>query len=115
MRSDWVPITDLATLVRSKNAGPFVISLDLVFPDAATYSAVRDSHAVTRESIADLYALPLGRVSEVIEYPAANAIKVNILREQPAGSFGERDIYGSQHGGLLERLQVPMPQPKEVW
>src|SRR5690242_2460699 len=110
-----VPITDLATLVRSKNAGPFVISLDFVFPNVETYSAVRDSQAISRESIADLYSLPVTRVSDAIEYPAANAIKVNILRDRPAGSFGERDIYGSQHGALLAALHVPAPPAKEVW
>jgi hypothetical protein len=44
----------------------------------------------------------------VIEYRAANALKVNLLRERPAGSFGENDIYGSQQGCLLDRLMVPI-------
>ena len=102
-----VPVTQLAKLVRSKNAGPFVVSLDLVFSDAATYEAVRASGAVTRETIAMLYRLPLERVHEVIEYPAANALKINLVREHPAGTFGERDLYGSQQGALLDHLLVP--------
>jgi hypothetical protein len=115
MRPEGVPITELATLIRSKNAGPFVISLDFVFPDRDTYEMVRDSGAVTREVIANLYSLPLARVSETIEYPAANAIKVNLLRERPAGSFGERDVYGSQQGGILDSLLVPSPATKALW
>lgn len=107
MSSHETPVTELATLIRSKNAGPFVISLDFVFPDARTYAMVRDSGAVSRETIAQLYSLPLARVSEVIEYPAANALKINIVRERPAGSFGELDIYGSQQGALLDTLVVP--------
>jgi hypothetical protein len=103
-----VPVTQLARLVRSKNAGPFVISLDLVFPDTKTWETVRASGAVSRESIAALYRLPLERVSEVIEYRAANALKVNLLRERPAGSFGENDIYGSQQGCLLDLLMIPV-------
>jgi hypothetical protein len=110
MSSDGVRITDLATLIRSKNAGPFVVSLDFVFPDRETYEAVRDAEVVTRESIARLYSLPVTRVSEAIQYPAANAIKVNLLRERPAGAFGERDIYGSQQGALLDELIVPQRQ-----
>jgi Domain of unknown function (DUF4387) len=106
MTAGGLPIAELATLIRSKNAGPFVISLDFVFPDEQTYAAVRDSDALTTESIAALYSLPPERVSEVIHYPAANAIKVNLLRERPAGSFGERDLYGSQHGGVLQELVV---------
>lgn len=105
-----IPVTRLATLVRSKNAGPFVISLDLVFPDRKTYQAVRDSGVVSRQSIAALYGLPLERVSEVIEYPAANALKVNLVRERAAGSFGETDLYGSQHHALLDALLVPFEE-----
>jgi hypothetical protein len=95
-------------LIRSKNAGPFVISLDFVFPDPETYRAVRDSGAVSREAIAELYAVPLARVSDVIDYPAANALKINLIRDRPAGTFGERDIYGSQQGGVLDDLLVPL-------
>jgi hypothetical protein len=105
--ADGVPVTSLATLVRSKNAGPFVISLDFVFPDGETFVRVRDSGAVSRESIAALYGLPQERVSDVVEYPAANALKVNIARDRAAGGFGERDLYGSQQGALLDRLIVP--------
>ena len=111
MSAEGVPVTRLAKLARSKNAGPFVISLDLVFKDSAAYDAVRESGAVSRESIAALYRLPLERVGEVIEYPAANALKVNLFRERPAGSFGERDLYGSQLGSLLDHLLVPLPEP----
>ena len=107
MSAGGVPITSLATLVRSKNAGPFVISLDFVFPDRETFARVRDSGAVSRESIAALYGLAPERVSDVIEYPAANALKVNIARDGAAGGFGERDLYGSQQGALLDRLIVP--------
>jgi Domain of unknown function (DUF4387) len=107
--ADGVPVTQLAKLARSKNAGPFVVSLDLVFKDGATYHAVRESGAVSRKAVAALYGLPLERVSEVIEYPAANALKVNLYRDRPAGSFGERDLYGSQQGSLLDRLLVPLP------
>ena len=105
-----VPVTELARLVRSKNAGPFVISLDLVFPDRETWEAVRASGAVSREAVAALYRWPLERVGEVIEYPAANALKINLTRAEPAGSFGETDIYGSQHGCLLDLLLVPLPE-----
>jgi hypothetical protein len=110
MSAAGVPVTSLARLVRSKNAGPFVISLDLVFSDRSTFDAVRASGEVTREAIAALYRLPLERVGEVIEYPAANALKINLFRERPAGSFGENDLYGSQQGALLDGLLVPAPE-----
>ena len=111
MTAGGVPVTALASLVRSKNAGPFVVSLDFVFPDRATYEAVCEAGAISREAIAALYGLPPERVSEPIEYAAANAIKINIVRERPAGSVGERDLYGSQQAGILDALLVPIPEP----
>lgn len=105
-----VPITELATLARSKNAGPFAISLDLVFPDRATWLLVRDAHVFTRARVAELYRLPLERVSDVIEYPAANALKINLYRERPAGSVGERDTYGSQQHPPLDGLLVEVKE-----
>jgi hypothetical protein len=107
MSDDWVPVTEVASIVRSKNAGPFTITLDLFFPDRETWERVRDSGAVSRETIAALYGLPLDRVSEVIAYPAAHALKVNIGRARPSGSVGERDVYGSQQHTPLMTLRVP--------
>ena len=109
MSRELVPVTSLVKLARSKNAGPFVISIDLVFPDRATYESIRDSGAISRETIALVFGVAPARVSEVIEYAAANALKVNLYRERPAGSFGETDLYGSQHGALLDHLLVPAP------
>jgi len=40
---------DLARLIRSKNAGPFVLTFDIMFDDKADYLRVRDSGVVTKE------------------------------------------------------------------
>ena len=42
MRPEDVPITDLATLVRSKNAGPFWVTMELFMRDADGYRIVAD-------------------------------------------------------------------------
>lgn len=101
------PVAEVAAVVRSKNAGPFTITLDLIFPDRATWQAVRDSGVVSREAVAHLYDVPVERLSEVIEYPAANAFKINLARERPSGSVGDRDVYGSQQHVPLLGLRVP--------
>ena len=54
------PITtlrDLAKLVRSKNAGPFELTFDVMFDDAERYRLVRDSGALTRASLARAFAV----------------------------------------------------------
>ncbi len=99
-------------MVRSKNAGPFLISLDLVFPDRATYDAAKALGTVSRRSITKLYRLPLERVSEVFEYPAANSLKMNLMRVRPSGSVEERDVYGAQQHALLDLLPARRPEAR---
>jgi len=51
-------LAELARLIRSKNAGPFELTFDVMFDDAATYERVKASGALTREVIAQRYRLP---------------------------------------------------------
>ena len=43
-------------LIRSKDAGPFMLTIDLFCHDAASYRRVRESGVVTRETFAELRA-----------------------------------------------------------
>ena len=49
---------ELARLIRSKNAGPFELTFDIMFDDAAAFERVRASGALSRELIACIYRLP---------------------------------------------------------
>jgi len=94
-------LTDLARVVRSKNAGPTTLSIDLMFPDADAYRRARASEALTAAAIAPLYGVPTQRV-QVIPYEPALAIKIVLDRTIIAGSPGDTDVYGAQqHGPLL--------------
>jgi hypothetical protein len=46
---------DLAKLVRSKNAGPFWLTIDIMFDHAEAYDRARDAEIVNRAGIARLY------------------------------------------------------------
>jgi hypothetical protein len=48
-------LANLAGLIGSKNAGPFELTFDIMFEDAATYRRVKASGALTREKIAECY------------------------------------------------------------
>lgn len=94
-------LTDAARVIRSKNAGPTILTLDLLFHDRAGYERACAAPALSRAAIAALYAVPEERV-QVMPYPAALAIKVSLDRRIIAGDPGDRDIYGAQqHGPLL--------------
>jgi hypothetical protein len=51
-------LAELARLIRSKNAGPFELTFDVMFEDEATYRRVQRSGALTREAVAERYGLP---------------------------------------------------------
>ncbi len=95
-------LTDAARIIRSKNAGPTTLTLDLLFHDLDGYERACASQSLSASAIGRLYRVPTERV-QVMPYPAALAIKISFDRKVIAGDPGDRDIYGAQqHGPLLE-------------
>lgn len=105
-----ITLQDLASVLRSKNAGPFQITIDVIFPDDATYRRVIDAEVISAHSIADLYGVAPGDVS-IIAFPRVRAIKVTIPRTmglRGSGSAFDRDVYGAQQHGLLGDIAMDM-------
>lgn len=99
-------LEDIARVIRSKNAGPYCVTLDLLFGDEATYRRVERSGAITPERMAVLYRRPVESV-QVFQHPAALAMKVSFDRAVPAGSLRDTDLYGAQQHVLLYDLEIP--------
>ena len=95
-------LQDLAQVIRSKNAGPLRLTLDIMFRTDADYQRAVQSPALSAEAIAPLYGLTPAAVT-LIPYPLGRAIKVILPRSLTAGDPGDRDVYGAQqHTPLLE-------------
>ncbi|MBL8381735.1 MAG: DUF4387 domain-containing protein [Burkholderiales bacterium] len=93
-------LADLARVVRSKNAGPTLLTIDLLFDTPA--QAARAGAVLTPAAVSALYGAP----ARVIAYPPGNAIKIVMARAIVAGDPGDRDVYGAQQHALL--LEVPV-------
>jgi hypothetical protein len=95
-----------ASLIRSKNAGPFVLTLDIMFPDRKTYEKVRDSGVLDRDAVATLYGVP---VEDVDGYACDNALalKFSMPRRLAQGDFGDGDLHGGQQYAPLLDLEIP--------
>lgn len=100
-------LSDLARVIRSKNAGPFELTLDVIFPDRETYDAVKRTGYFTREQMAALYHVPISDVYEVVYFDPANALKITLARQRPQGSIGESDTYGAQQHAPLLGVELP--------
>ena len=61
-------IKDIAVTCRSKNASPFLVTLDIVFPDRETFEKVRASGVINAELISSLYSVPVKDVL-LVEFP----------------------------------------------
>jgi hypothetical protein len=95
-------LQELAQVIRSKNAGPRRLTLDVIFASEADYQRAAQSPALSREQVAKLYRIAPDEVA-VIAYPLGRAIKITLARPIMAGDPGDRDVYGAQqHAPLLE-------------
>jgi hypothetical protein len=97
---------ELAKLIRSKNAGAFTLTFDIMFQDEETYQRVLASKVLTKQSFAKLYKLPEDQVM-FFECDAAHAIKISIPRPYIQGDLDDGDIYGGQQHAPLVDLVVP--------
>ncbi len=100
-------LVDLAKVLRSKNSGPFEITLDILFSDPAVYTRVKSSHALTRASVAKLYRLRDNEITEFVWFDAGLGLKVTYLRATASGTVGDRDVYGSQQHAPLMAVEIP--------
>ncbi|MBM3569107.1 MAG: DUF4387 domain-containing protein [Alphaproteobacteria bacterium] len=100
-------LVDLATTIRSKNAGVDHITFDIICRERAKFERVRDSGALSRESVAKLFKVPLERVTDFVVFEPANAVKFTIRRVQPSGCKGETDMFGSQQYAPLFDVEIP--------
>jgi hypothetical protein len=105
MTQSALPITQLASVIRSKNAGPLCFTVDLFFRDAAAYQLAAQSEALQCHSVADCYGLLVSQVMR-FELPDILAIKLSMPRTVCAGNPGDGDLYGAQQHAPLLSLMV---------
>ncbi|MEJ1978693.1 MAG: DUF4387 domain-containing protein [Acetobacteraceae bacterium] len=97
---------ELAQLIRSKNAGAFCLTFDVMFREEATYRRVLAANVLTRESFARLYQMEPDDVM-FFTHDAARAIKISIPRPYVQGDLDDGDMYGGQQHAPLVDLVIP--------
>lgn len=99
-------LAELARLIRSKNAGPFELTFDIMFDEPATYERVKRSGAVSREVIASRYNLRPEQV-KFFWCDLACAIKASIPRPYFQGDLLDSDGHGGQQYAPLMDIEIP--------
>jgi hypothetical protein len=100
-------LDQLAKVIRSKNAGPFELTFDIMFDDPAAYDWVKKSGVINAKRIAEAYRVRVDDVLVCRPYDAAVAFKITIRRPVSSGDIGDRDVYGCQQHVPLTQIEVP--------
>lgn len=103
-----VKLRDIAKVIRSKNAGPFEITFDIIFRTKDDYEKVKASGVLNKRLTASLYSLDPQNILTFVFYDAANAVKITIPRMRPQGSIGEVDMHGAQQYVPLFDIDIPI-------
>ncbi len=96
---------DLALVCRSKNAGPFTLSIDLMFERAGDYDKVLKAPGFNTEAIASMYRTSPDQV-KIKPFERIKTIKVVLPRACSSGGPGDVDVYGCQQHFPLGNLEI---------
>ena len=101
-------ITELTTIIRSKNSGPYELTLDLMFDSEENYRYVSGANIINEELISKLYRITPDRIIGIVHFDPAHAIKVTIVRPICSGDLGETDVYGAQQHAPMLTIDLDM-------
>jgi len=100
---------ELASVLRSKSAGPFRNTFDIFFAEEGPYQRVKNSGILTKELIAKLYHIRPEEVHGIYFVDGAKGIKITIPKppQEANGDPRCRDVYGAQQYISLLDVEIP--------
>ncbi|HWJ02217.1 MAG TPA: DUF4387 domain-containing protein [Verrucomicrobiae bacterium] len=101
-----VKLPELAEVIRSKNAGPYELTVDVIFKSREVFEKVIAKKVITPRVISNLYKISEDKVISVVEFPPAKAIKATMVRSRVCGDVGDTDVYGAQQHAPLLGLEI---------
>jgi len=98
---------EVARLIRSKNAGPFWLTFDVMFDNATVYQYVKESKILNPSIIEEMYSV----TSQDLKFfycDEALAIKFSFPRKRASGSVGDSDVFGGQQYAPLLDIRLDL-------
>ncbi len=100
-----VKICDVCRHVRSKNAGPFWVTIDFFFNSEENFRRYRDSPELGAELFARMFGTDATQVKRV-PVDTLKMIKISYPRPQAQGWEGERDMHSGQQFARLLGIEI---------
>jgi len=94
---------ELVSEIRSKNAGPFWITVDVFCGNDDVYK--KACVLLSTPLVAKIYSQPEDKLKR-FELPDLNVIKFSFPRPVVQGSVLDRDMHGAQYSVLLSELEL---------
>jgi len=96
---------DIATKIRSKNAGPFWLTVDIFCGSAAAYDILCDTLKTVQ--VAEVFDAPAESLKR-FEIGNLKVLKFSLPRPDIQGSIFDRDMHGASWAALLgDSISIP--------
>ncbi|KEQ23254.1 MULTISPECIES: DUF4387 domain-containing protein [Paenibacillus] len=97
---------DAAAVLRSKNSGPFEITVDVLFDDPSVYYKIKEQGLINKELVSRLYNIEQDNITQIVFFDQALGFKITFARKVSSGTFLDRDVYGAQQHAPLMELEI---------
>lgn len=99
-----VKLHEVCHQIRSKNAGPFWVTVDLFFDGLENYARYKDAPALSAAAMAAAFDVDPAQVKR-FAIDALGVVKVSYPRKTPQGGVVERDMHsGQQYVRLVDTV-----------
>ena len=96
-------LSEVAKRIRSKNAGPYWVTIDVFFESDNDYQLVSDQ----LQSAKVAYVLKVDQADlSRFDLPQISVIKFSFPRKVVQGSRFDRDMHGAQYANLLNEIEI---------
>ena len=105
--AESVRLEDLCSVLRTKNAGPFLVTLDMMFTDSRAYEVIKENKLITKALIAEMYAMPQDSIVVLEHIDHLHTVKATYKRRVTSGSPGDSDCLAMNQEGPMLRVEFP--------
>jgi hypothetical protein len=98
-----IKLRDVVKVLRSKNAGPFKLVIDIFFKERETYEKVKSSGVINKKLVAKNYRISESMVEGIYFVDTVLGVKITMLKKVASDDISATDVYGAQqHAPMLE-------------
>jgi len=98
-------VKELSKYVRSKNAGPFWVTMEIFCDNKENYEKIKNSPNITKKKVAELYNVNPALVKK-FDIDSIMVIKFSYPRPVPSGYRYENDMHSGQQYIRLAEIEV---------